>query len=158
MKGLSCLYDSRNNNYTLYHSALLVFTTTILLPMNLHFTKLPFYITGVLLAVGFISLFMIVRSEKVGSGLQKLVKIPVFEKSSPKPSLENNPSTYSIVHKNIETPFDSTPNLQEPLDLLSNLIEEISIKHKENMDLETLDSFRKLNTKLLQLVEINAND
>lgn len=155
MKGLSCLYDSRNNNYALYHSALLVFTITVLLPLNLHFTKLPFYITAVLFAMGFISLFMVARSEKVGYGLQKFIKIPVYEKPSSKPLLKNNLGTYSIKQKNIETQFDSIPDLQEPLVLLSNLIKEICIKHEENMDLETLDSFRRLNTKLSQLVEIN---
>jgi hypothetical protein len=126
--------------------------------MNLHFTKLPFYITDVLFAAGFISLFMVARSEKVDYGLQKFIKIPVFEKPSPKPVLENNMSTYSLEHKNMEVQFDSTQDLQEPLDLLSNFIEEISIKHNEKMDLETLDSFRKLNTKLSRLMEIKTND
>jgi hypothetical protein len=158
VKGLSCLCDPRNNNYTLYYSALLVFAIIVLLPMNLHFTKLPFYITDVLFAAGFISLFMVARSEKVDYGLQKFIKIPVFEKPSPKPVLENNMSTYSLEHKNMEVQFDSTQDLQEPLDLLSNFIEEISIKHNEKMDLETLDSFRKLNTKLSRLMEIKTND
>ena len=158
MKGLSCLYNPRTNNYALYHSALLVFSITVLLPTNLHFTKLPFYITAVLFAVGFISLFMVARSEKVGYGLQQLIKMPVFEKPSPKPLLENNLGIYSIEYKNIEPQFDSTQDLQEPFDLLSNFINEISAKHKENMDLETLDSFRKLNTKLSRLVELTTND
>lgn len=123
--------------------------------MNLHFTKLPFYITSVLFAVGFISLFMVARNEKVGHGFQKYIKIPVFEKPSPG-SLLNNQYTESVSHKNMETQFDSTSDLQEPLDLLSNFIKDISVKHQENMDLETLNSFSKLNTKLTQLIAVKT--
>src|SRR5690349_5913009 len=75
MQSLSCLHDSRSNNYALYHSALLVFVLTIMIPINLHLTKLSLPITSILFAVGFLSLFMITRNEKIGLELLKFMRI-----------------------------------------------------------------------------------
>ena len=154
MNSLSCIHDSKNDNYVLYHSALLVFVLTVTIPINLHLTKLSVPITAILFAVGFISLFMIARNEKIGSGLLKFMRIGA---SSSEPLQHTN--TYGFTSKKIQpTDFDSSDIHQDPIVLLQNFVDELSIRHKENMDWSTLDSFRKLSDRVSQLVEVKAYD
>lgn len=155
MNSLSCIYDSKNDNYVLYHSALLVFVLTITIPINLHLTKLSFPITGILFAVGFISLFMIARNEKIGLGLLKFMRMGVIS-SEP---LQHANTYNDFTSKKIQpTDFDSYDIHQDPIVLLQDFVDELSIRHKENMDWSTLDSFRKLSDRVSQLVEVKAYD
>ena len=150
------MYDSRNDNYVLYHSALLVFVLTVMIPANLHLTKLSVPITAVLFAVGFLSLFMIARNDKVGLGLLHSVRI--VQKRSPRSSRNfrmyyDHPPLEKVQHS-----LDSTDIHQDPLVLLQNFIDELSKRHQEVMDLTTLDSFRNFRVRVSQLVEANTND
>ena len=156
MQSLSCLHDSRNDNYVLYHLALLVFVLTIMIPINLHLTKLSLPITSILFAVGFLSLFMIARNEKIGLGLLKFMKIGVARS----PELLHNVNTCkSSTSKKIQhTDFNSYDIYEDPIILLQNFVDDLSRRHKENMDWATLDSFRKLSDRVSQLVEVKAYD
>ena len=75
MRLLSPLCDSNNDSYTLFHLAVLVFTITVLIPINFHLAKLPSVAAPVFFSIGFIWLFMIVRNEKTGHGLLKCLGI-----------------------------------------------------------------------------------
>ena len=156
MQSLSCLHDSRNDNYVLYHSALLVFVLTIMVPINLHLTKLPLPITSILFAIGFLSLFMIGRNEKIGLGLLKFMKI----EATRSPELLHHVNTYksSTSKKTQHTDFNSSDICEDPIVLLQNFVDELSRRHKENMDWATLDSFRRLSDRVSQLVEVKAYD
>jgi hypothetical protein len=157
MNPLSCLHDSRNDNYVLYHSALLVFVLTVMIPVNLHLTKLSLPITSILFAVGFLSLFMIARNEKTGLGLLKFMKVGVARSSEPLQHANTHKGFHSS--KKIQrTDFDSSDIHQDPILLLQSFVDELSRRHKENMDWSTLDSFRKLSDRVSQLVEVNAYD
>jgi hypothetical protein len=156
MNSLSCLHDSRNDNYVLYHLALLVFVLTIMIPINLHLTKLSLPITAILLAVGFLSLFMIARNEKIGLGLLKFMRIGEGARSS-EPLQHVNTYKGSTSSKKIQhTDFNSADIHQDPIVLLQNFVDELSRRHKENMDWTTLDSFRRLSDRVSQLVEVKA--
>ena len=138
--------------------ALLVFVLTIMIPVNLHLTKLSLPITAVLFAVGFLSLFMIARNEKIGLGLLKFMRIG---KETRSPELLQHVNIYndSTSSKQIQrTDFDSGDIHQDPIILLQKFVDELSIRHKENMDWTTLDSFRRLNERVSQLVEVKAYD
>ena len=155
MQSLSCLHDSRNDNYVLYHLALLVFVLTIMIPINLHLTKLPLQITSILFAVGFLSLFMIARNEKIGLGLLKFMKIGTTRS----PELLHPVNTYESSSKKIQhSDFNSYDIYEDPIVLLQNFVDDLSRRHKENMDWETLDSFRRLSDRVSQLVEVKAYD
>ena len=156
MNALSCLHDSRNSNYVLYHLALLVFVITIIIPMNLHLTKLSFPITTTLFAVGFLSLFMIARDEKIGSEFLKFMRIEKRRSSEPLQQVHvyKNSTSKKIHHIH----SDSTDIHQDPIILLQNFVEELSKRHEENMDWSTLESFRRLSDRVSQLGEQKAYD
>lgn len=152
MNSLSCLHDSRNNNYVLYHLALLVFVITIIIPMNFHLTKLSFPITATLFAVGFLSLFMIARNEKIGLELLKFMRIE--KRKSSESLLQVHTYKNSLSKKIHHNDFDSTNIHQDPIILLQNFVEEISMRHKEDMDWSTLESFRRLSDRVSQLGDV----
>jgi hypothetical protein len=144
MKSLTCLYDSQNEKYILYHSALLVFVLTVVIPINLQLTRFSFAVTTILFAIGFLSLFMIVRNDKVGFGLLKSLRI---EGGS------------NLLSQKMPYPhFNSADNYQDPIVLMQNFVDELSKRHHEERDWTTLDSFRMLNARLAQLVEVKAYD
>jgi hypothetical protein len=144
MKSLTCLYDSQNEKYILYHSALLVFVLTVVIPINLQLTKFSSAATAILFALGFLSLFMIARNDKVGFGLLKSLRI---EGGS------------NILSQKMPYPhFNSADNHQDPLVLMENFVDELSRRCDEKRDWTTLDSFRMLNARLAQLAEVKAYD
>jgi hypothetical protein len=152
---ISCMCDSRKNNYVLYHSALLIFAIAAIIPLNLHLTRLSFPIPIILFAVGFYSLFMVARNETVGFGLIKFLRM---DHRSKKPIGQwQQMDTYgnSALSEPIQyVPF-TTENYEEPIALLQNFIDELTRKHEEKMDWTTLDSFRKLNARVEKLVVKN---
>jgi len=137
MKSLTCLYDTQNEKYLVYHSALLVFVLTVVIPINLQLTKLPFYVTGILFAAGFLSMFMIARNDKVGFGLLKSLRI---EKRA------------NVVSQKIANSHSNSTDDQDPIVLMQNFVNELSKRQHEEMDWTELDSFRMLNARLTQLV------
>lgn len=153
MSSLTCLHDSRNDNYVLYYSALLIFVLTIMIPMNLQLAKFSFPIAIILFTIGFLSLFMIARNEKVGLGLLKFIRIGGGLRSSELLQHVNTYKSSTLPEKIQHTHLISTDIYQDPIVLLQNFVDELSRKHKENMDFTTLDSFCRLNDRLSQLVE-----
>ena len=144
MKSLTCLYDTQNENYILYHSALLVFVLTVIIPINLQLTRFSFAATVILFATGFLSMFMIARNDKVGFGLLKSLRI---KKGSD-----------ALSQKMQYSHFNSVDDYQDPIVLMQNFVDELSRRHHEEMDWTKLDSFRTLNARLAQLVEVKAYD
>jgi len=158
MQSLSCLHDSRSDNYVRYHLALLVFVLTIMIPLNLHLTKLSLPITTILFAAGFLSLFMIARNEKIGLGLLNFMRIGKGSELS-ESSLHLNTYKGSTSSKKTQhSDFNSSDIYQDPLILLQKFVDELSMRHKENMDWTTLDSFRKLSNRVSDLVEVKVYD
>lgn len=154
MHSLSCIHDSRNDNYVLYHSALLVFVLTIIIPVNLHLTKLSAPVTGILFAVGFLSLFMIVRNEKIGMEWLKFIRVEKRSKTSE--PLEQVYTYKNSAPKKIQHIHPNSDIHQDPIVLLQSFIDELSMRHKENMDWTTLESFRKLSDRVAKLVEAKS--
>jgi hypothetical protein len=140
MKSLTCLYDSQNEKYILYHSALLVFVLTVVIPINLQITKFSPTVTAILFAMGFLSLFMITRNDNVGFGLLKSLRIE---------------GGTNLLSQRIRHPHsNSADNYQDPIVLMQNFVDEVSRRHNEDMDWTTLGSFRMLNARLSQLVGV----
>lgn len=150
--------DSRKKNYVTYHAALLIFTVATIIPINLHLARLSFPIPIILFGVGFFSLFMIARNEKVGFGLVKFLRIDARSKKSFVVPLEQMDTYgYSTLSEKIQyVPF-TAENYEEPIVLLRDFIDELTRKHEEKMDWTTLDSFRKLNARVEKLV-VKTND
>ena len=143
MNLLSCLYNSQDEKYTLYHSALLVFVLTIIIPINLQITKLSFAATAILFAIGFLSLFMIARNDKVGFVLLKSLRIKEGS---------------SLLSQKIQhSHFNLTGNYQDPIILMQNFVDEVNRRQQEKIDWTTLESFHILNTRLLQLAVGKSN-
>ena len=137
MKSISCLHDSQNEKYVLYHLALLVFVVTVIIPINFQFVRLSFVVTAILFAVGFLSLFMISRNDKVGFGLMKSLRME---------------RGLNLLSQKIQKPqVSSADNYQDPIVLMQNFVDELSRRRHEKIDWTTLDSFQMLNTRLLQL-------
>ena len=158
MNLLSVLCDPRKDNYALYYSALLVLTIITIIPLNLRLTQFSFPIPMVLFAIGFFSLFMVLRNDKVGVGLLEFLKIHNRKKNfvawqhiySGKLSIPYEKLNYNDLNYN--------NNCEEPIDLLLNFIKEVTRRHKENMDWSTLDSFRKLNARVENLRVITYDE
>jgi len=155
MNLLSCVHDSRKDNYVLYYSSLLVFAIIAIIPINLHLTRFSFPITAILFTIGFFSLFMVARNEKVGFGLLKFLRIEARQKKSMRSW--QHVSMYANSAMSTKTQYAPNPieELEEPILLLQNFIKELSRRHEERMDWTTLDSFRILNERIEQLVVRN---
>ncbi len=149
MNSLSFLHDSRNENYVLFHLALLVFTITVMIPINLKLTTLAFPVPVIILAIGFIPLFMIARNEKVGLELIKTIRFSRNDKSFKSLYDVNHDSRAYEKMQNVNSNLND--NYQDPIILLENFVNELHVRHKENMDLATLDSFRILSVKLSEM-------
>ncbi|HET6457494.1 MAG TPA: hypothetical protein VFG24_01275, partial [Nitrosopumilaceae archaeon] len=134
----------QNENYILYHSALLVFVLTVIIPINLQLTRFSFAATVILFATGFLSMFMIARNDKVGFGLLKSLRI--------------KSGSDVLSQKTQYSHLNSTDDYQDPIVLMQNFVDELSRRHHEEMDWTKLDSFRMLNARLAQLVEVKVHD
>ena len=131
---LSPLYDKHNEKYPICHTGVLAFIITTGLPLNLGLTKLPFYDTFLILLAGFFSLFMIARNEGVGQSLLTHLRVQSVQKNHTKLKQE-------LKSNNLQ---DKTPvyegrihNIQDPFNLLQNIVEHIIITHNDNLDLPT---------------------
>ena len=83
-----------------------------------------------ILSVGFLSLFMLARNERVGQSLLVHLRIGKQAKSLQKryPSMINSVAVTS-------NPYNK--HASDPFSLLENIVEQIIIMHDEHMDLET---------------------
>jgi len=158
MSLLSVMSDSRKKNYVLYYSALLVLTIITIIPISLQLTKFSFPITTVLFSIGFFSLFMVARNERVGIGLLKFLKIYDRTKKYSVPWIRVYADSIPISYEKLDQvdPYHIN-DYEEPIALLHNFVKDVTIRHKENMDWTTLDSFRKLNARVEKL-RIKAYD
>ena len=128
MSVLSPLYDARNERYPIYHSGILAFVITTCLPLNLGISRLPVMDVFLLLSVGFLSLFMLARNERVGQSLLAHLRIGKQAKSIQKLQSMTNPGVATNTCKKYDP---------DPFSLLQNVVEQIIIMHDEHMDLET---------------------
>ena len=152
MKMLSLFHDKQNEEYVVYHSAILTFIITVMIPMNFGFTKLPLPLTGLLLLFGFSSLFMITYNEKVGHALLRSLHVSPkssshiessFEFERKKRESEMLPQSFSKLSNN-----KTSYKIQDPISTLQSSIKKIMIEHNRNMDKATRSSFSKLDVWL----------
>lgn len=154
---LSSLYDKSNEKYPIYHSGVLAFIITIGIPLNLGMTKLPFYDVSLLLLAGFFSLFMIARNQGVGQSLLSHLHVPSVQNNPVKikQKLENKVGNLENNMPNYEGRIHS---IQDPFNLLQNIVEHIIISHDNNLDLPTqvklYDIHRRLERVTNQLCKI----
>ena len=136
MKLLSPIYDKSNEKYPLCHSGVLAFIITTGIPLNLGMTKLPFYDVFLLLTAGFFSLFMIARNEGVGQSLLSHLCVSSAQKNHIKIKQKLETKTNNLQDK---TPVyeGRIHHIQDPFNLLQNIVEHIIITHDDNLDLPT---------------------
>src|SRR5690349_14673465 len=146
MNLLSPLYDKRNVKYPIYHSGVLAFIITTGIPLNLGMTKLPFYDVFLLLAAGFFSLFMIARNEGVGQSLLSHLRVQSVQKNHIKKQ-ELEIKTNNLYNK---TPVSEgrVHQIQDPFNLLQNIVEHIIITHDDKMDLPTQIKLHDIHRRL----------
>ena len=135
MKLLSPLYDKSNEKYPLYHSGVLAFIITTGIPLNLGMTKLPFYDVFLLLLAGFFSLFMIARNEGVGQSLLSHLRVPSVQKNHIK--IKQKLETKNDLQDKTPVYEGRIHHIQDPFNLLQNIVEHIIIAHDDNLDLPT---------------------
>src|SRR5579864_5765764 len=155
MKLLSPLYDKHNEKYPIFHSGVLAFIITTGIPLNLGFTKLPFYDTFLILLAGFFSLFMIARNEGVGQSLLSHLRVPLVQKDHIKIKQELETKSKNLQDK-MPVYEGRIHHIQDPFNLLQNIVEHNIITHDENLDLPTMiklhDIHRRLETASSRLV------
>ena len=147
MRLLSPLYDKSNEKYPLCHSGVLAFIITTGIPLNLGMTKLPFYDVFLLLLGGFFSLFMIARNEGVGQSLLSHLRVLSIQKNHIKIKQELETKTNDLQDK---TPVyeGRIHHIQDPFNLLQNIVEHIIITHDDNLDLPTQIKLHDIRRKL----------
>ncbi|MGI0087203.1 MAG: hypothetical protein ACREBI_04515 [Nitrosotalea sp.] len=148
MRLLSPICDSDNDSYILFHLAVLVFTITVLIPINFHLTKLPPVAALAFFSMGFISLFMIARNEKTGHGLLKCLGISkdVRQKRWQKQfeCIKTNRPDLELQHDD-----NFATNCTDLVTLLQNFIDDVKKAHGHRLDYVALDSFCQLKSRLL---------
>ena len=153
MKALSCCYDSRNDGYILCHTALLIFTITVMIPMNFQLTRLPPVVSLLIFSLGFLSLFMIVRNEMVGGKLLKHLsmgeRIRLIRPSNSLFQVQRERN--STLSEDPHPDANSIKNCEDLMMLLHNFVEELRITYSNRMNITTQDSFRKLQNRLLEI-------
>ncbi len=157
MRLLSPLCDSSNDSYTLFHLAVLVFTITVLIPINFHLARLPSVAMPVFFSIGFISLFMIVRNEKTGHGLLKCLGISKNIKQKRwqeqfEGITKSDPDFKEALHDD-----NFVTNCTDLITLLQNFIDDIKKTHSHQMDYVTLDSFCQLKSRLLVINQMERS-
>jgi hypothetical protein len=157
MRLLSPICDSDNDSYILFHLAVLVFTITVLIPINFHLAKLPSVAALAFFAVGFASLFMIARNEKTGQGLLKCLGIGKHVKQNVLQEQfdairKRDPALEELQHDD-----DFATNCVDLVTLLQNFIDDVKKAHGHQMDYATLDSFSHLKKRLLVVNQIESD-
>ncbi|TLX95940.1 MAG: hypothetical protein E6K91_01665 [Thaumarchaeota archaeon] len=147
---LSSLYDTSNERYPIFHSAILAFVITVFLPLNIGISKLPLVDVLVLLLTGFFSLFMIVRNDKVGMSLLSHLRIPDRKKVlQHDKQLVTIKKARSNVHESIEPPHYK----HDPFVQLQNVVEYIMITHDGHIDLATRERLENMRHELQKITK-----
>ena len=141
------LYDKRNEKYPIYHSGVLVFIITTGIPLNLGLTKLPFYDIFLLLVAGFFSLFMIARNEGVEQSFLSHLRVKSVKKNHIKIKQELETRTNNLQDK---TPVyeGRIHHIQDPFNLLQDIVEHIIVTHNDNLDLPTQIKLHDIHKRL----------
>ncbi len=135
LQPLVSLYRPSNYNYPVYYSAVLLFVITIVVPLTLGLTQLPLAYSTLVFAVGFISLFMLVRNEEAGVALLTFLRIRKTEDHSKKFS-------YFKTNRYDKHKINSDDNEanQIPFELVQARVEQMVATHEDHIDLATRKS------------------
>ena len=139
---LESLYNAGKEKYPIYHSGILAFVITTFLPLNFGLSRLPPLEVFLLLIVGFASLFMLARNEKVGNGFLHHLKIKKYNYDFiATESTTRQSNSFRTLSSHEDPP-------QDLLILLQNVFEHIIITHDDDMDLSTRMELGKMQRKL----------
>lgn len=148
MFALSALYDKDNDMYPIYHTGILMFVLISTIPLNLGLSNLPSGVFLMLLATGFLSLFMVVRNEKVGFGLLTHLKIQRKQISQTSTTVMSSGIDKRRLQDSLET---SQESVSDPFSLLQNAVERIIVDHDEQFDLATRVRLEVMNRRLHEM-------
>ncbi len=152
MATLSPIYDSRNEGYPLFHTGVLAFVITTCLPLSLGLSKLPATAAFAIFAVGFLSLFMLVRNQQVGLDLLNHLHIDAKRKSPAivKEARKNRSESHTVL-----IPLEGIT--QDPFPHLQNMIEKIISTHDDQMNHDTKERLVQVLKRLQNLSQEIGN-